>query len=118
MKRQPLLLTCLLLSLGLEGSQAETIEAQICVYGATSGGVVAAVQAARMGKKVVLVEPGKHLGGVTSGGLSAVDIGDPRTVGGLAREYFSRLVAGYGKTLDWDRPHTAKAGSGHGTCHG
>ncbi len=94
---------------------AATIEAEVCIYGATSGGVVAAVQAARMGKKVVLVEPGKHLGGMTSGGLSAVDIGDPRTVGGLAREYFSRLVGGYGKTLEWERPHTAQGGSGHGT---
>jgi sialidase-1 len=74
-------------------------EADVCVYGGTSGGVVAAVQAARMGKRVILLEPGRHLGGMTSGGLSAVDIGEPRSVGGIAREYFSRLVAGYGKTL-------------------
>ena len=40
-----------------------------------------------MGKRVVLVEPGRHLGGMTSGGLSAVDIGDPRSVGGVTREY-------------------------------
>lgn len=77
------------------------IETDIVVYGGTSGGVSAAVQAARMGKRVVLVEPGKHLGGMTSGGLSAVDIGDPRSVGGIAREYFTRLVANYGKKLNW-----------------
>ena len=76
-------------------SQAATVEADICVYRGTSGGVVAAVQAARMGRKVVIADPGKHLGGMTSGGLSAVDIGDPRTVGGIAREYFSRLVGNY-----------------------
>jgi hypothetical protein len=52
-------------------------ETDICVYGGTSGGVAAAVQAARMGKRVVILEPGKHLGGMTAGGLSAVDIGDP-----------------------------------------
>ena len=79
-------------------------EYDICVYGGTSGGVVAAVQAARMGKSVVLVEPGKHLGGMTSGGLSAVDIGNPRTVGGIAREYFTRLAGHYGRTLAWDKP--------------
>ena len=84
-------------------------------FGCTSGGVTAAVQAARMGRTVILAELGRHLGGMTSGGLSAVDIGDPRTVGGLAREYFTRLVAGYGKELEWDRPHAAVAGSGHGT---
>ena len=55
------------------------------VYGGTSGGVVAAVQAARMGKRTILVEPGRHLGGMTAAGLGAVDIGDPRSVGGVAR---------------------------------
>ncbi|MBA4020631.1 MAG: xanthan lyase [Pirellula sp.] len=88
----------------------QMIEADICVYGGTSGGVVAAVQAARLGKKAVLVEPGRHLGGMTSGGLSAVDIGDPRSVGGLAREYFTRLVKRYGKELAWDKPFVSKAG--------
>jgi len=76
-------------------------EADICIYGGTSGGVAAAVQAARMGKRVILMEPGGHLGGMTSGGLSAVDIGDPRSVGGIAREYFTRLVASYRKELNW-----------------
>jgi UDP-galactopyranose mutase len=38
------------------------IEAGVCIYG---GGVVAAVQAARMGKSVVIAEPGQHLGGMT-----------------------------------------------------
>ena len=60
----------------------------ICIYGATSGGVIAAAQAARMGKKVILVEPGRHLGGMTSGGLGWVDHGVIESVGGLAREFF------------------------------
>lgn len=88
----------------------EVIDADICIYGGTSGGVAAAVQASRMGKKAVILEPGKHLGGMTAGGLSAVDIGDPRTVGGIAREYFTRLVASYGKTLAWDQPFVSKGG--------
>ncbi|EDY18854.1 putative xanthan lyase [Chthoniobacter flavus Ellin428] len=86
------------------------IDADVCVYGGTSGGVMAAVQVARMGKRAVIAEPGRHLGGMTSGGLSAVDVGDPRTVGGLAREYFARLVGSYGKTLAWDKPFTSKGG--------
>ena len=112
------LLTALIplaLALGSLSAQAAVHEADVCVFGGTSGGVTAAVQAARMGKTVILAGPGRHLGGMTSGGLSAVDIGDPRTVGGLAREYFTRLVTGYGKELAWDRPHAAVAGSGHGT---
>jgi flavin-dependent dehydrogenase len=94
---------------------AADVTVDVAVYGGTSGGVVAALQAARMGKRVVLIEPGRHLGGMTSGGLSAVDIGDPRTVGGITREFFTRLVARYGKKLAWDEPHKAVGGSGGGT---
>ncbi len=110
--KRPTFLTLLACSLSAWAqSPPEAIsEADVCVYGGTSGGVAAAVQAARMGKKVLLLEPGRHLGGMTSGGLSAVDIGDPRTVGGIAREYFTRLVAGYGKTLEWDKPFISKGG--------
>ncbi|MGB4740151.1 MAG: FAD-dependent oxidoreductase, partial [Fuerstiella sp.] len=93
------------------------IDADVCVYGGTSGGVVAAVQAARLGKRVVLVEPGQHLGGMTSGGLSAVDIGDPRSIGGIAREYFTRLVATYDKKLNWDQPFKGKGGPATGGAY-
>lgn len=92
------------------GRTPAAVEADVCVYGGTSAGVVAAIQAARMGKSVMLLEPGRHLGGMTAGGLSAVDIGDPRSVGGIAREYFTRLVAVYGKKLAWDRPFDSKGG--------
>jgi hypothetical protein len=89
---------------------AAVVESDVCVYGGTSGGVAAAVQAARMGKSVVLAEPRNHLGGMTSGGLSAVDIGDPRSVGGIAREYFTKLAATVGVTLAWDKAFESKGG--------
>ncbi|MHB1082413.1 MAG: FAD-dependent oxidoreductase [Prosthecobacter sp.] len=89
---------------------AAVVESDLCVYGGTSGGVAAAVQAARMGKTVVIAEPGRHLGGMTSGGLSAVDIGDPRSVGGIARKYFTKLAATAGVTLAWDKAFESKAG--------
>jgi choline dehydrogenase-like flavoprotein len=94
---------------------AQVIEADVCVYGGTSGGVVAAVQAARMGQRVVIAEPGRHLGGMTAGGLSAVDIGDPRSVGGIAREYFTKLAATVGRTLAWDQPFKGDGGGGPAT---
>ncbi len=103
----------LLSSLSLAG----VIETDVCVFGGTSGGVAAAVQVARMGKKVVLAEPGRHLGGMTSGGLSAVDIGDPRSVGGIAREYFSRLVGSYGKQLAWDKAFKSNGGPATGGAY-
>jgi len=67
----------------------------VVVYGGTSGGVVAAVQAARMGRSVVLIEPSRHLGGLSSGGLSATDIGNKRAIGGVAREFYQRIFRYY-----------------------
>ena len=94
---------------------AAVAESDVCIYGGTSGGVAAAVQAARIGKSVVLAEPGRHLGGMTSGGLSAVDIGDPRSVGGIAREYFTKLAATVGVTLAWDKAFKSDGGGGPAT---
>jgi hypothetical protein len=73
----------------------------VVVYGGTSGGVAAAVQAARMGKSVVLIEPGKHLGGLTSGGLGATDIGNKAAIGGLAREFYQRVGKHYQDEAHW-----------------
>lgn len=56
-------------------ADAETRQADVVVYGDASGGVTAAVQAARMGKKVILVSQYGHLGGMTSSGLGWTDIG-------------------------------------------
>lgn len=83
------------------GRLKKTDSYDIVVYGGTSGGVIAAVQAARMGKTVALIEPGKHLGGLTSGGLGWVDVGNPQTIGGLAREYFHRVWEHYQDSANW-----------------
>jgi hypothetical protein len=100
----------------LAAHSAEGIETEVCVYGGTSGGVVAAVQAARMGKKAVIVEPGKHLGGMTAGGLSWTDVGSSsdrvRAIGGMAREVYERIGAHYGQKAGtaFDVPKTARQG--------
>lgn len=73
----------------------------VCVYGGTSSGVIAAVQANRMGKSVILISPTKPLGGLSSGGLGFTDMGDERTVGGLSREYFHRIWEYYQKPEAW-----------------
>jgi NADPH-dependent 2,4-dienoyl-CoA reductase/sulfur reductase-like enzyme len=64
--------------------------ADIVVYGGTPSGVMAAVAAARHGHSVALIDINAHVGGVVSGGLTGTDIGDRRTVGGLAAEFFKR----------------------------
>ncbi|EEF61249.1 FAD-dependent oxidoreductase [Pedosphaera parvula] len=80
---------------------AEIINADICVYGGTAGGVVAAVEASRLGKKVVLTEFGNHLGGMTSGGLSQTDIGNKGAIGGISREFYSQMGRRFGKEEQW-----------------
>src|SRR6516164_2612048 len=86
----------------------------IVIYGGTSAGVAAAVQAARMGKTVVLIEPGKHLGGLPSGGLGATDIGNKAAIGGLAREFYQRIKKHYADDAAWTyEKHAAFKGHGH-----
>lgn len=70
---------------------AKSVEADVCVYGGTPGGVMMAVQARRMGKSAVLVVFRKHVGGMTSGGLSAVDLGRGDSIGGIAKEFLARV---------------------------
>ncbi|QDT42345.1 Xanthan lyase precursor [Gimesia alba] len=83
--------------------------ADICIYGGTSGGVVAAVKAARLGKKAILIEPGQHLGGMSSGGLSYSDMGKAATVAGMAREFYQRIGKKYNKPLETQlEPHVAE----------
>jgi hypothetical protein len=78
-----------------------TIEVDVCVYGGTSGGIAAAIQAARMQKSVVLLEFDNHLGGLTTGGLGATDIGNKAAIGGIAREFYGRIAEHYGKPESW-----------------
>lgn len=78
-----------------------TIQSDICIYGGTSAGVIAAVQSTKMGKTVALIEPGRHLGGLTSGGLGWTDIGNKAAIGGLARIFYQHLGAHYGKAEAW-----------------
>jgi hypothetical protein len=77
------------------------IEVDVCVYGGTSAGVIAAYTAKKMGKTVILVEPGKHLGGMTSGGLGYTDIGNKYVVTGLARDFYRRVGDHYKKFEQW-----------------
>jgi len=93
MKKAVLLVVlCLFPSLQAQ-SHAQTYD--VVVFGATSGGVTAAVQVAREGKTVVLLEPGKHIGGMTASGLGWIDIKGTDSTGGLAREFIDRVIRHY-----------------------
>jgi len=75
----------------------------VVIYGGTSAGVSAAVQCSRMGKSVVIIEPTQFLGGLTTGGLGATDIGNKRAIGGLSREFYQRIHKKYIEPDRWTR---------------
>jgi hypothetical protein len=82
----------------------------VVVYGGTSAGVAAAVAASREGASVALLEPGRHLGGLSSGGLGQTDSGKKETIGGISLEFYKRVGRHYGEEIAWRfEPHVAEA---------
>ena len=68
----------------------------VAIVGAGAGGCAAALQAARSGASVLLLEEGPWVGGMlTSAGVSAID-GNYRLRGGIFGEFCDSLAARYG----------------------
>lgn len=82
-------------------AQPKIIETDICIYGGNAAGVIAAYTAAKMNKKVLVVEPGWRLGGLSSGGLGYTDIGNKYVVTGLALDFYRRVGRHYGRFEQW-----------------
>ena len=76
--------------------------ADLLVYGGTASGVMTAYSAAREGLRVVLLEPGAHLGGMVTGGLSCTDLGYYSIIGGYVRDFYLKAASHYG-VRDLDR---------------
>lgn len=88
----------------------ERLQTDICIYGGTSAGVIAAVQAVRLGLKTVILDPTDHLGGLTAGGLGWTDFGRQAAIGGLSRDFYRRVGRHYGRDEEWRfEPHVAEA---------
>ena len=76
----------------------QTIQSyDIVVYGASSAGISAAIQGSRLGKKVLLIESGNRIGGLTTGGLGKTDIGNKHAIGGISREFYKNIKNYYQK---------------------
>ena len=74
----------------------------VAVYGATASGTIAAIAAAEQGMLVALLEPGRHVGGMLSGGLGRTDMDrQENVIGGFAREFFERAGKHYGEAVSW-----------------
>lgn len=83
-------------------------KADIIAYGATPAGIAATIQARRMGKTAILIEPSNHVGGLTSGGLGATDTGDKSVIGGISREFYRRLKKHYDHPASWNLTDRSK----------
>lgn len=83
--------------------QKENVEYDLVIYGGTSAGVTAAVQAARLNKSVLIIEPGteQQLGGLTTGGLGRTDFGNKRIIGGISLEFYKEINKYYLNDSNW-----------------
>ena len=114
------IMVCFLISLflfnGFVQKNPDNYEADIIIYGGTPAAIVAAVQAKKMGKHVIIVSPDKHLGGLSSSGLGFTDTGNKEVIGGLAREFYHGIFEYYQKDEAWKwQKKEAYGNKGQGT---
>ncbi|QDT63059.1 FAD-dependent oxidoreductase [Calycomorphotria hydatis] len=94
-------LLCLTIAIATASAGDQPQEYDLVVYGGTSAGVIAAVQAKKMGKTAVIVGPDIHLGGLSSGGLGWTDSGKKEAIGGISREFYQRIKKHYDNSDAW-----------------
>ena len=94
MKRN-LVLFCTAVGFAAMPANAQSTTFDMVVYGGTAGGVITAVSGARMGLKIALLEPRRHIGGMVSGGLSHTDVGKREVIGGYSLEFYWRAGNDY-----------------------
>lgn len=82
-------------------AKGSATEYDVVVYGGTSAGITAAIQASRLGKSVILLEPSKYLGGLSTSGLGYTDTGNKQAIGGLSREFYQRIKKSYDNPELW-----------------
>lgn len=100
---------CLLTMMAAGQQKDKTLTYDVCIYGGTSAGVIAAYTAHKMGKSVVMIVPDSHIGGLSSGGLGQTDIGNKGVIGGLSREFYKQIGKSYGVAEAWKfEPSAAK----------
>ena len=80
---------------------ANAVQTDVFIYGATPAGITAAIESRRAGRSVVLVEPSRHIGGLTTGGLGWTDTGDKSAYGGLARQFYADVKTYYDNPAAW-----------------
>lgn len=101
MKKVNLSLLLLFAFLFASNGQNRQKNYDIVIYGGTSAGISAAIQSSRMNKSVLLIEPSSRIGGLTTGGLGATDIGNKKAIGGISKEFYQNIKKYYSKPENW-----------------
>lgn len=96
-----LIISIIVLLSGCPQTRFQKNQYDLVVYGGTSAGLAAAIQSSRMGKTVVVLVPGKRVGGLTTGGLGQTDIGNKQAIGGISREYYQNIRKYYSNPEHW-----------------
>ncbi len=88
----------LLLSTTIASASAKESKTDIVVYSGVPGGIASAITAAREGAKVILIEPEKHVGGLSTSGINTAESEHMLkwTIGGFADEFYRELGKHYG----------------------
>lgn len=89
---------CFLAASAAAVATAEATEYDVVVYGGVPCGIAAAIAAARQGVRVLLVEPTRHIGGLSTSGINTAESEHMLhwTIGGIALEFYRKLGDHYG----------------------
>ena len=97
------------IALAAAAAAASAATSDVLVYGATPGGIMAALAAANASRTVTLVHPLAHIGGMVTGGLGWTDVGNADAIGGATRAYFELMC-------EFSRGAAALRAAGSGPC--
>lgn len=96
-----LIILMVILPIWVLAERKSEVAVDLCIYGGSSAGIVAAYTALNAGKTVIVIEPGGRIGGLSSSGLGQTDIGNKYVVTGLALDFYRKLGAYYGNLENW-----------------
>ncbi|MCC6485155.1 MAG: FAD-dependent oxidoreductase [Armatimonadetes bacterium] len=97
-----------------EGSSSATVmSSEIAIYGATPSGISAALSAARLGSKVLLLERNAHIGGLMANGLGATDIKNRAAIAGNFLEFVRSVKQYYSDTYGADSAQVKACNDGY-----
>ena len=87
----------MIFSEGLQGQDRSSKQYDLIIVGGTPGGIMAAIAAAKLGKKSLILERTAHIGGLPANGLGATDLATRGATTGLFTDFVGRVKAYYVK---------------------